>query len=199
MPFTHGHTLVNGVGSYQYEPGLNVPITAADAQVVVTALRDSRYCGYPDAQVTLLTHVGATLPASWRPLPPPPALLETAFEATRAIKRETARARALAALAPHLPPELLAAALAAACAIADVDVRIVFRHLKGIDPGHPQLMGADVRPQALAALALRLPNRLPTMIRFAPMLRILARRGRLALLRDLAALAPWLAALAERR
>ena len=36
MPFTHGHTLVNGVGSYQYEPGLNVPITWASAAVIGT-------------------------------------------------------------------------------------------------------------------------------------------------------------------
>lgn len=60
MPFTHGHALIIGVGSYQHEPQLNVPITAADAQAVATVLRDPRFCGYPDAQVTLLTDAGAT-------------------------------------------------------------------------------------------------------------------------------------------
>ncbi len=60
MPFTHGHALIIGVGSYQHEPGLNVPITAADAQAVSTVLRDSQYCDYPDAQVTLLANANAT-------------------------------------------------------------------------------------------------------------------------------------------
>ncbi|MFV9507426.1 MAG: caspase family protein [Oscillochloridaceae bacterium umkhey_bin13] len=60
MPFTHGHALIIGVGSYQHEPGLNVPITAADAQAVATVLRDSQYCGYPEAQVTQLSNAGAT-------------------------------------------------------------------------------------------------------------------------------------------
>ncbi|MCS6941146.1 MAG: caspase family protein, partial [Roseiflexus sp.] len=60
MSFAHGHALIIGVGSYQHEPHLNVPITAADAQAVATVLRDPRFCGYPDAQVTLLSHAGAT-------------------------------------------------------------------------------------------------------------------------------------------
>lgn len=60
MPFTHGHALIIGVGSYRHEPQVNVSITAADAQAVATVLRDPRFCGYPDAQVTLLTDAGAT-------------------------------------------------------------------------------------------------------------------------------------------
>jgi len=60
MPFTCGHALIIGVGSYQHEPGLNVPITAADAQAVATILRDPQYCGYPEAQVTQLSNADAT-------------------------------------------------------------------------------------------------------------------------------------------
>ncbi|OAN45149.1 peptidase C14 [Chloroflexus islandicus] len=60
MPFTHGHALIIGVGSYQYEPRLNVPITVADAEAVATVVRDPQFCGYPAAQVTLLTNATAT-------------------------------------------------------------------------------------------------------------------------------------------
>ena len=60
MPFTHGHALIIGIGSYQHQPGLNVPITAADAQAVATVLRDPQYCGYPETQVTQLSNAGAT-------------------------------------------------------------------------------------------------------------------------------------------
>jgi hypothetical protein len=60
MAFTHGHALIIGVGSYRFAPHLNVPITAADAEAVATALRDPRLCGYPDANVTLLANEGAT-------------------------------------------------------------------------------------------------------------------------------------------
>jgi hypothetical protein len=60
MPFIHGHALIIGIGSYQHESGLNVPITAADAQAVATVLRDPQYCGYPDAQVKLLANGNAT-------------------------------------------------------------------------------------------------------------------------------------------
>lgn len=60
MPFTHGHALIIGIGSYQHEPALNVPITAADAQAVATVLCDPQYCGYPETQVTLLTNDRAT-------------------------------------------------------------------------------------------------------------------------------------------
>jgi hypothetical protein len=34
MPFTQGHALLIGVGTYQHGPGWNVPITAADAAAV---------------------------------------------------------------------------------------------------------------------------------------------------------------------
>lgn len=60
MPFIHGHALIIGVGSYQYEPRLNVPITEADAEAVATVLRDPQSCGYPAAQVTLLANANAT-------------------------------------------------------------------------------------------------------------------------------------------
>lgn len=60
MPFTHGHALIIGIGSYQYEPRQNVPITVADAEAVATVLRDPQYCGYPAEQVTLLTNANAT-------------------------------------------------------------------------------------------------------------------------------------------
>jgi hypothetical protein len=60
MAFTHGHALIIGVGSYQHEPRLNVPLTAADAQAVATVMRDEKHCGYPATQVTLLTNAEAT-------------------------------------------------------------------------------------------------------------------------------------------
>ncbi len=60
MPFTHGHALLIGIGSYQHEPRLNVPITVADAQGLAAVLRDPQHCGYPDAQITLLTNDAAT-------------------------------------------------------------------------------------------------------------------------------------------
>jgi hypothetical protein len=60
MAFTRGYALIIGVGSYRFAPHLNVPITAADAEAVATALRDPRLCGYPDANVTLLANEGAT-------------------------------------------------------------------------------------------------------------------------------------------
>lgn len=101
-----------------------------------------------------------------------------AIEVARAITAEGDRAAALAALAPHLPPDraaALTAALAAATAIT-------------FDP---------VRARALAALAPQLASahgNNPAL--FATTLRDLARRGRPALLGDLAALAPWIVALA---
>jgi uncharacterized caspase-like protein len=60
MPFSNGHALLIGVGSYQHTPRLNVPITVADAQAVAQVLRDPRFCGYPEAQVTLLHDAQAT-------------------------------------------------------------------------------------------------------------------------------------------
>jgi uncharacterized caspase-like protein len=60
MPFSTGHALLIGVGDYQYASGLNVPMTTADAQGVADALRDPQLCGYPDAQVMLLSDAAAT-------------------------------------------------------------------------------------------------------------------------------------------
>ena len=93
------------------------------------------------------------------------------------IDNEDWRSRALAALAPHLPPHLFAEALAAARAI-EWDF---------------------ARATALAALAPHLAATPALDEQFAPTLRTLAQRGRPALLGDLRALQPWLAALAKRR
>jgi hypothetical protein len=60
MPFTQGHALLIGVGTYQYEPKMNVPVTAADAQAVADVLRDSAFCGYPDVQVKPLRNSAAS-------------------------------------------------------------------------------------------------------------------------------------------
>src|SRR5690349_10860372 len=60
MPFTHGHALLIGVGTYQNTPGLNVPVTADDARAVALVLRDPRFCGYPESQVALLNDERAT-------------------------------------------------------------------------------------------------------------------------------------------
>jgi ElaB/YqjD/DUF883 family membrane-anchored ribosome-binding protein len=58
--FTSGHALIIGTGTYQHTPEKNVPITVADAQEVAAVLRNPQYCGYPDAQVKLLTDEQAT-------------------------------------------------------------------------------------------------------------------------------------------
>jgi len=112
---------------------------------------------------------------------PPPHLLAEALVAARAIKSKENRAKALAALAPRLPadqqPAVYAEALAAARAIES----------------------EGNRAKALAALAPHLAS-YPTLDdQFAPTLRVLAQRGYPALLDDLRALRPWLAALAKRR
>ncbi len=60
MAFTRGHALVIGIGNYQHEPRMNVPITAADAHAVAEVLQDTQHCGYPAEQVTLLSKGGAT-------------------------------------------------------------------------------------------------------------------------------------------
>ena len=60
MVFDSAYALVIGVGSYLNEPKLNVPLTAEDAQEVAAVLRDPRYCGYPEQQVTLLHDARAT-------------------------------------------------------------------------------------------------------------------------------------------
>lgn len=63
MSFETGHALVIGVGQYQTMSAYNVPIARKDAEAVGAALQDSARCGYPAAQVTLLTDEKATRPA----------------------------------------------------------------------------------------------------------------------------------------
>lgn len=60
MPFPTAHALLIGIGTYQYAPGLNVPITAADANAVAAVLRDPQFCGYPPEQVRLLSDAAAS-------------------------------------------------------------------------------------------------------------------------------------------
>ena len=58
--FTAGHALVIGIGSYQYIPRWNVPITARDAEEIAAVLRDPQLCAYIPEQVRLLTGPEAT-------------------------------------------------------------------------------------------------------------------------------------------
>ena len=61
MPsFIQGHALIIGVGSYQHELRLNVPITVTDARALATVLHDPQHCGYPAAQVRLLSDSSAS-------------------------------------------------------------------------------------------------------------------------------------------
>jgi hypothetical protein len=60
MAFDKGHALLIGVGTYANAPQLNVPVTTADAEQVAMVLADSRFCGYPAGQVTLLRDGQAT-------------------------------------------------------------------------------------------------------------------------------------------
>src|SRR5262245_49814675 len=60
MPFTTGHALLIGVNAYPNASWMNVNQTKADAEAVAGVLRDEQYCGYPDAQVALLTDSRAT-------------------------------------------------------------------------------------------------------------------------------------------
>ncbi|WP_232219038.1 hypothetical protein [Chloroflexus sp. Y-396-1] len=136
-----------------------------------------------------------------------------ALEVAQAIADEEARSEALAALAPHLPPPLLADvladALAAARAIKWDDARA--RALAALAPHLPPplladalaaaraIMWDDARARALAALAPHLAATPALDEQFAPTLRRLAQRGRPELLADLRTLLPWLAALAKRR
>src|SRR6266508_6010538 len=59
MPFPNGHALLIGVGAYAHLPHWHVPTTMHDAQAVAAALRDPQYCGYPEAQVMLLSDAAA--------------------------------------------------------------------------------------------------------------------------------------------
>ncbi|MDN5272030.1 hypothetical protein QTO31_08600 [Chloroflexus sp. MS-CIW-1] len=139
----------------------------------------------------------------------PTHLLAEALAAARTIADEYRRSEALAALAPHLPPHLLADALAAARAIEWDFSRA--RALAALAPHLPTHLFADAlaaartiadeywRSEALAALAPHLAATPALDEQFVPTLRTLAQRGRPALLGDLRALQPWLAALAKRR
>ncbi len=60
MPFKQGHALIIGVGTHQYQPGLDVPITVTDAEAVANVLRDANACGYPPEQVQPLHKSAAT-------------------------------------------------------------------------------------------------------------------------------------------
>ncbi len=60
MSFFHGYALIVGVGHYRFAPYLNVPCTVNDAEAVAKVLSDPHFCGYPPANVTLLTGEQAT-------------------------------------------------------------------------------------------------------------------------------------------
>jgi hypothetical protein len=138
-----------------------------------------------------------------------PAVYADALAAARTIADENWRSEALAALAPHLPPHLLADALAAARTIRDADDQVAA--LAALAPHLPPHLFAEAlaaartiadeywRSRALAALAPHLAATPALDEQFVPTLRTLAQRGRPALLGDLRALQPWLAALAKRR
>ena len=143
-------------------------------------------------------------------LPPylPPELLGRALAATQDIRNEQRRAEALAALVPHLPSELLSEALTAILNITDEQRQA--EALAALPPRLPpellsealaaarDIEDAEARVKALAALSPHLAACPALNDQFPPTLRVLAQRGRPTLLRDLVALMPWLAALAER-
>ncbi|MEI6179305.1 MAG: caspase family protein, partial [Chloroflexales bacterium] len=60
MPFPTAHALLIGIGTYQYVPRINVPITVADANAVAAVLRDPQCCGYRPEQVRLLSDATAS-------------------------------------------------------------------------------------------------------------------------------------------
>ncbi|HEX9370182.1 MAG TPA: hypothetical protein VF897_04220, partial [Roseiflexaceae bacterium] len=60
MTYATAHALLIGVGNYAHAPNLNVPVTVADASAVAAVLRDPQYCGYPSAQVMLLSDAAAS-------------------------------------------------------------------------------------------------------------------------------------------
>jgi hypothetical protein len=138
----------------------------------------------------------------------PPELAGKALAAARDIRDKRHRAAVLSTLAPHLPPHqqptVLADALAAATAIADDDA--CAEALNALAPHlPPDLLPAALaraiqtewyRTRALAALAPHLPTIPHYQQLWGETLPILAARGRSDLLSDLAALTPWLEALA---
>ena len=60
MGFNQGHAVVIGVGSHQFAPYIDVPVTVQDAQAVVDVLTRPDICGYPKDQVELVHDTGAT-------------------------------------------------------------------------------------------------------------------------------------------
>jgi hypothetical protein len=66
VPFTQGHALLIGVGSYESEPRLSVPITAADAEALAAVLRDPALCLLSDAKHApkCITKISAEAPSS---------------------------------------------------------------------------------------------------------------------------------------
>ena len=60
MSFPQGHALIIGVGTHQHCPWLDLHSTAAEAEAVGKVLQNGEACGYPAAQVRLVTRAGAT-------------------------------------------------------------------------------------------------------------------------------------------
>lgn len=161
------------------------------SSVLITCARYLR----PNDQMTLLAEILATV---------------------RAMTDANMRADLLIELAPHLPPtereEALAEALVAAHAIIEAEQRAnvltnLVAHLPPADRAEALAGALDAatthtehraRTKTLTALAPQLAatHRHNTAL-FAQTLRRLARHGRPPLLDDLAALAPWIAALGE--
>jgi hypothetical protein len=53
VAFEQGHALVIGIGSYQYVPNANIPISATGAKPVRDVLQNNTSCGYPPGYITL--------------------------------------------------------------------------------------------------------------------------------------------------
>ena len=58
--FANAHALLIGVGNYQHEKYVDLPITVKDAQTVEAILINADRCGYEDANVRLITGEHAT-------------------------------------------------------------------------------------------------------------------------------------------
>jgi hypothetical protein len=177
----------------------------------------------PDQQADLLTHAHAiehesarvwVLAALAPQLPPDQQanVLTAALSAACAIDYEENRARALAALAPAIAstPTLLAQAFESARAISYEEDRAgVVGALAPALASMPALLTEALtvahaindeyyRANALSALAPAVASTPALDPLLVPTLRILVRRGRPALLRDLAVLTPWLTSVTHR-
>ncbi|NJM09018.1 hypothetical protein HC891_26690 [Candidatus Gracilibacteria bacterium] len=106
----------------------------------------------------------------------PSELFAEAFQAAHAIKDEKERAKVLVKIASYLPPKLIANGLEAARAISSEH-----SHIEVLAKLAPILAGIPAKDALFVAT-----------------LRDSARRGRPILLNDLAALMPWITALAKR-